>query len=341
MKKIYFTILLAGAFIFNVKAQYVFNGCNTHYAYGDSLIGTTTLYDTTGIIPGSAGTNITWNFADLTVDTIELLSHYYYDPATTPGSSSFPGAGLADLTPAGQYTYSSYSPDSTTALGVWGVPLNCATELLSDPQKLTCPFSFGNSITDNYSGCSNCGANTIHGTRIYTYDGYGTLILPMATYTDVTRSKIVDSSSTGTASSVNTFYIWSDVNSGQPVFMWISMKSITYDFVFKFVQSFSYSHIPTIVTNVQSELANQQSGIIVYPNPFNVSTTIKINNENLKNQTFEFIMYNLLGCEIKHYQLTAGEKEFVIERNNLTEGMYFYKVVGKKEIIGTGKLIVN
>ncbi|MBI4647400.1 MAG: T9SS type A sorting domain-containing protein [Bacteroidia bacterium] len=340
MKTIYFTIFMTVAFIFNVKAQYVFNGCNTHAVYGDSLIGTSTYYDTTGFNSGSGGANITWDYSNLIIDTTGSLSHYYYDPATTPGSSNFPGAGLADLTPVGQYTYSTYSSDSTTILGVWDASLNCATSLYSDPQKLTCPFAFGNSMTDNYSGLGSCGAVNIYGTRTYMYDGYGTLILPMATYTNVTRAKIIDISTAGAASSIDTFYVWSDVNTEQAVFMYIYMKSITYNFVYKILESFSYSHVPAMVTNVQSIPIDQRFGITVYPNPFSTSAILDISNlDKIKNYELRFSIYDLLGNE--GFQSVIHNPPFEINRGNLPNGMYFYKISGGQGIIGTGKLVIQ
>ena len=89
------------------------------------------------------------------------------------------------------------------------------------------------------------------------------------------------------------------------------------------------------------DLMLQNNSFQVFPNPFNSYAKIKINNENLNHQSIDFVMYDLLGNEIKHQQVIAGEKEFVIERRNISEGIYFYKLTNNHEIIGTGKLIIQ
>ena len=81
--------------------------------------------------------------------------------------------------------------------------------------------------------------------------------------------------------------------------------------------------------------------ILIYPNPFNNFTTIKIKYEELKNQTLEFVMYDLLGREIKHQQFAIGKHEFVVEKGNLQTGMYFYKIKSNEKSIATGNLIIE
>lgn len=335
-------------FNLSIKAQ----SCGQYPAYGDSLVGISTSYDTTGFNSGSTGAGVTWNYAGLVVDTTDVISHYYYNPSTTPGAGSFPDANLADLTPIGQYTYSKSTTDSVTFLGTWSDPANCPTQLFSDPQTSICPFVFGNSFSDNYKGYS-CGSGMYghnSGTRVNTFDGTGTLILPTITYNNVNRIKVIDTSvdSTflsngtpiGTTSSILTLYLWIDANTSQGVFLMMDLKSITYNMTFRSIIWSDYSHIPSMVTSVQSAFAEQQSVVSIYPNPFNKTATIKI-NENFKNKSLEFIMCNLLGSEVQRQQFTTTEKEYVIGRGNLSEGMYLYKLTGNNEIIGTGKLIIQ
>ena len=346
MRKFYFTMLTVIVFVFNGYAQ-----CDTYPAYGDSTMGITIQYDTAGVTSGSAGTGIVWDYSDLTVDTTGLLSHHYYDPSTTPGAENFPNANLADLTPVGVYSYFQYSPDSIIYLGDWVASVNC--EIGWDPQRQTiCPFSFGENFSDIYSRY-RCGANAYCHTYTYrttTSDGNGSLILPSATFPDVSRLKIqetiIDSTflSNGTfvstTTAIDTTYTWIDLNTNQGAFMWMYMKNVTYNYASKYIVSFNYSHIPDIVTAIRPGLADQQPAISVSPNPFSNSTTIKINDKNLKKQNFGFIMYDLLGCEVRYQQLTAGTGEYVIEKGNIPEGMYFVKIYDRDNIY-TEKILIQ
>src|ERR1035437_881817 len=96
MKKIFFSFFFLSVCILNVNGQYFFNKCNSRPAYGDSLIGTLNQYDSTGINPGSFGSNVTWNYKSISLNYTSTINHYYFDPSTTIGSFKFPNANLAD-----------------------------------------------------------------------------------------------------------------------------------------------------------------------------------------------------------------------------------------------------
>lgn len=78
--------------------------------------------------------------------------------------------------------------------------------------------------------------------------------------------------------------------------------------------------------------------ILVYPNPFSTSATIKFSNTN---------------HEIHYFQLfsSRGEKVFslnniisdqiTLNRNNLKSGLYFYRLMKESEIISTGKIVIR
>lgn len=78
--------------------------------------------------------------------------------------------------------------------------------------------------------------------------------------------------------------------------------------------------------------------ISVYPNPFHESTTFYLNsNENLKDGVVK--LFDVMGNEVRSIPLTG--KETVIEKDNLSAGIYFYEVIDSKEIIATGKICVQ
>ena len=74
----------------------------------------------------------------------------------------------------------------------------------------------------------------------------------------------------------------------------------------------------------------------IYPNPFNITLTITINNfSSLNNVTIN--IYNVSGEEVLSNSLT---KQFtIVETANLPAGIYVYKVSNGGQTIQTRRLI--
>ncbi len=76
--------------------------------------------------------------------------------------------------------------------------------------------------------------------------------------------------------------------------------------------------------------------VTIYPNPFNGSVTInvndvsKINNCNLR-------IYNVLGEVVINTIIT--KQSTVLETGNLSPGVYFYQILGNDALIQSGKLV--
>ena len=85
-----------------------------------------------------------------------------------------------------------------------------------------------------------------------------------------------------------------------------------------------------------NEINGSDNGISIYPNPFISSTYI-----NLKDISEErkFELFNVLGIKVKTIKLN---KEIIqLNKDNLSSGIYFYRVTDISKIIETGKLIVE
>lgn len=76
--------------------------------------------------------------------------------------------------------------------------------------------------------------------------------------------------------------------------------------------------------------------ITVYPNPFNESLTIKLNDATVF-VNYEFKIHSILGEEVVKTILTKQSTK--VNTNNLPEGIYFYEVLSNKKVIQTGKLV--
>ncbi len=79
------------------------------------------------------------------------------------------------------------------------------------------------------------------------------------------------------------------------------------------------------------------STVKVYPNPFSETSMFEI--LSWKNQKYILTIFDMFGREITRYEIHNHKTE--ISRNDLPNGMYFYQVKDNKNIISTGKLIIQ
>ena len=88
-----------------------------------------------------------------------------------------------------------------------------------------------------------------------------------------------------------------------------------------------------------NRVSKNETGIQVSPNPFSTFTTLKING-NKGIDPISLTMFDLTGKEVKVKNTLVGQ-QILIERGNLPNGIYFYKLLQNDKAIGTGKLIVE
>jgi len=140
------------------------------------------------------GAMVTWDFSGLHESSEEQFT--FVDPATTPWAADFPNSNLCGVSWENGHSY--YIVDGTAlrtegnALVIPGTPPEDTAKILmaSDPEQIIeLPYTFGDGFTDNFSGTFQAGvfAGTLAGSIDQSVDGYGTLILPNATYTNVVR----------------------------------------------------------------------------------------------------------------------------------------------------------
>ena len=156
----------------------------------NSVIGETfTLNGSAYVSPGNAGANQTWNLAAMSGSSAGLTT--VVDPTSTVSGASFPNANVAWDNPAG-YTVSYYKT-SATAFQNYGMDYGGTIMPYSDPEDfLRFPCTYISSFNDNWAVQFDNGYIFYRtGTTTVTADGYGTLITPIATYTNVMRVHFV------------------------------------------------------------------------------------------------------------------------------------------------------
>ena len=93
--------------------------------------------------------------------------------------------------------------------------------------------------------------------------------------------------------------------------------------------------LSSTVTSIKNS-AHNANIISVYPNPFTTQTKIVFAEEQ-KNTTIKIV--DVLGKEIKH--LNVNTKEIIIDRDGLTEGVYFIQVISNNKTVANKKIIVQ
>ncbi|MFY9309144.1 MAG: T9SS type A sorting domain-containing protein [Bacteroidia bacterium] len=102
-----------------------------------------------------------------------------------------------------------------------------------------------------------------------------------------------------------------------------------------------------IISFLGVDKLNGEHEVVIYPNPFSNTATIEVRGAVVNGQV-NMIVMDMLGREIKNVSLTnasgtspQGGMLFTIDREELSNGMYFYKIATKEQVIGSGKFSVQ
>ena len=87
-----------------------------------------------------------------------------------------------------------------------------------------------------------------------------------------------------------------------------------------------------------SSLYNDNTTLVIYPNPFTESITVSTGGASNEN-SFELRIFSTLGEEVMYSSLT--QPTTVIKMNDIPSGIYFYHVIDNKNVIQSGKLIAQ
>lgn len=328
MKKIFtpFLLLLATG----VQAQTITYG-NFSAALNDTL--PANIANNASFNPSllsTTGNGVTWNASGLTAMASTPTVHLsFHAPATTPYASLYPAAAHVEfdpaLTAAIPYNYLSFLPDSLVEWGNYDPDQE--HEIYQNPDKrLIFPFAFGQSFTDTYAKTNYSDATTISsyqtGSRTVTFSGYGTLVLPQGSFSNVGMVTEVRTNSLGPDAY---YYTWYDLSNGKRLLF----------------HSENDGSITTVwcadaVTGIKEK--EEQGKVVLFPNPvlssfvLRIDRTVPLNNTVLK-------IYNAWGDEIR--SVTIANHDARIGREGLPSGTFFYQLHNNGQVVSTGKLVLQ
>lgn len=94
--------------------------------------------------------------------------------------------------------------------------------------------------------------------------------------------------------------------------------------------------VGSLTTRIQPVISNP-STISISPNPFSSSATIHI--YHLGSENYDFKMYDILGNEVLKSKIINDKSE--IQKGNLSDGVYFYLLQSDREVLATGKIVIQ
>lgn len=118
----------------------------------------------------------------------------------------------------------------------------------------------------------------------------------------------------------------------------LSSKSLNAEFLdFYYDTTMIYTYFNVGITD---HSLNSVYDVTVYPNPFSSEATISISNPNGESRLVTIKVYDLLGRKVKEIsEETSGDIQFTNE--GMIRGMYIYELQVNRDLISSGKIIVN
>lgn len=292
--------------------------------------------------PGSSGSGVTWNYASAV--STGTWTFTFISPSSTPGAGSFSGSNLAINNGGGTHVYYTANTSNYTMDGLYTSALNMP---YSNKEVLyTYPFTYNSTWSDafgaTYTSSGYPGTRT--GTISVVVDGFGTLILPSGTYTNILRVKIDED-------------IQDDINFG--TFMYTTtVDQTTYHWVKENVHNPIYIHATSTTTISGSPTTTSWARILdasfigtndqeatnvafsLFPNP-SMGRNIQLvyNAENGTNET-NVTVYNTYGQIVltEKFAVNNGFNNISLDLNGVDAGVYIVEFndgngVGSKKLI--------
>jgi hypothetical protein len=329
MRKLFILILL-GAVNFAAHAQPTLTAANSNPVLGDVFYNYYS--DTSTIFPGPSGAGVTWDFSYITVSTRDTTT--LVTCSVTPYCDSFPGSTIVEFTGLDSaYVYLAPSTATLEYLGGY-MPVDLGGVnfvYLPIPSKMgPYPKSYGSTWRDTNYQKYDVVSTSMYDHTLFaqksTADGYGTLITPQGTYTNVLRVH-----TTSISFDTNFYYNSSGIDTNES-YKWYAqgchtpLLTIVYSVYTSFGGSpdieFSTMYYPEAVPH----FANIAEDFQVYPNP--TSEFIHVKNEQGNLQNVEISLCDITGREVWKSEKSTmqNQDELVIPVSLFASGIYLLRI---------------
>lgn len=338
MKKIYILAISILGFQ-SMNAQITLTASNNNPSVGNSF--TQNFYDANTTNPGISGANVTWNFSSLTPQSTSAGT--MVAPSTLSDGSNHPASNIAtEDASSGNQTFMFVDGDELSMTG--GYSPGAFRDVYTNIRELVkFPITFGNSFNETFSGTSNnIAANQTFdrsGTIAITADGYGDLVLPYGTITNVLRVKTVTlySDAQGGVPFINyqdTSYYWYNTSTNYIIMSWTVLNTVN----FSSIKVGMYLDQSSVVTSLGDDFIPNKP-ITIYPNPVVNNQTNILLDKLYENAQLQVI--DVTGKIVKTDKIEATSKNLMLKLDGLNKGIYFIQILKDNTLVSSEKLILN
>ena len=321
-------ITLLSLFIYSLtaSAQPTLTHNGVAFQIGTSVTSHIGAYD----FPGNAGPGETWDFGNYNGPTVATYSGV--NPTGTPYVGQYPAADVCSYAPGpGQYEYLEDDNAATFLLGANSA--QASLNFSANKQTiLVFPFTYNDTWTDTYQAAGNNAGFpfTRTGTITATADGFGTLITPHGTYTNVLRiyyyQTYTDNFGTDLYDGEQSTWSWYKEGVHYPIF---SITDALYD-GFPTISMGTYNDAPTGLNEQTAAMP-----VSVYPTPAKDELFVEMgaNHTVSKYEILDVTARTVLIGELTSQLNTIGVKD-------ITAGHYLLKIFSNNAI-QTRKVLIQ
>lgn len=317
MKKTYF-LLGALCATFSAMAQPILNSTDINPTVGESM----SMIQGNYISEGSGGNNVTW---DLSATTNNMA----YNLSVSAATATTPNANI-DLNYGGQSHM--YQLNNAAGQQIHNQLAGTTMITFSDPmQYISFPFSMSTSYIDDFTATfTSSGYSFVRqGTIECEGDGYGTLITPSGTFTNVLRATITqlytDTYSLGTIDYEVTSVVWYKAGYHNALATCVTLNT------FQGTQQYTEYMVTTPLGLDAKDLSEN---VNIFPNP--VENSVFIDSQDAQIKSYE--LYNVQG------ELIYSSNENLIAVNEIdmrsfNKGIYILKLTATNNSVVTKRIV--
>ena len=345
MKK---TSTLALAFLTSatvVFAQPTLRQSNTSPLPGEGFFGH--IVDSAGLAGAQlSGPGVTWNFPVLAETGMD--TNYYYNCGATPYCGSFLEGNIVSLIDS-SFEYGESDSNSFSFMG-WASSSG-VNHFLGRQVWMVYPFTYGSSYKDTLSIVESVPGSyydSIYVIDSFFADGYGTLILPTGTYTNVLRvhhiSLELDSFRYSGLDSGSTYgrmdnYSWFDTSGFHNPLLSVGYDTSGSTTPYIYNAEY-YSRAPMLPLELPNPSITDMS-FSIYPNPTNDFMTITFTLTDNKPSTISLLdVVGRVVIAVNCDQLNTGTNKVVLSTTTVPPGIYIVKLQNSQDNL-THKVVIT
>lgn len=261
-------------------------------------------------------------------------------PSATPYGSTFPTAthASAALVNPQNYGYTQLTSTASLLLGLYGPSLQI---VYTDPQQLAkFPLALGTTWNDNFAGTQTVSGIVVArtGTSTGNYNGYGTVILPFGTFTNVARVEMVQTYYDNYFGSTYTTIVHevSYLKPGLSAALFSTNYSLS-------DAGGSLDTVGTSSTLIDPAAVgiHENGGSIgasVWPNPATGSTSLTLASPVAG---LDIRVLDAAGREVRQVEVPTNTQRIAIPVDGLAPGLYHVRAADSKGATGNWALVVE